>query len=177
MGSNSFGVDLNRNYDGPTGTWCNAGASTNPTSDSYCGSGPFSEPETRASRDFVMDTSHNVRAAWDMHTTGNLILLPWAFTTATVPNWSQYLGIGQAMQSAMIELTGENYNPIQTADFCTCSGSSIDFFHSSGNGGDGNTLGFGWEGRGPGFNPPPSQIPLQGEEQLAAALIMAQELF
>ena len=98
-------------------------------------------------------------------------------TKATTKNWDEYLSLGQAMQSAMLEMGGQNYNPIQTADFCTCSGSSIDFFHSMGNGGDGRTLGMGWEGRGPGFNPDPSNIVLQGAEQLAATLVMAESLF
>jgi murein tripeptide amidase MpaA len=47
--NNSFGVDLNRNY-GTVDFWNSAfgGSSTSPSSDTYRGTDPFSEPETAA---------------------------------------------------------------------------------------------------------------------------------
>ena len=44
----SYGVDLNRNY-GPDSYWNapNGGSSTSPSSDTYRGTAPFSEPETQ----------------------------------------------------------------------------------------------------------------------------------
>jgi len=47
-----FGVDLNRNYGV---TWAKEeGSSTNPCAGNYRGTHPFSEPETRAIRDFLI---------------------------------------------------------------------------------------------------------------------------
>ena len=111
-----------------------------------------------------------------MHTSGELILLPWAYTQSQMPPPynTLYPELGVMMQQAILGVHGVNYNPIQTASFCTCSGSSVDFFHSQSNG---NTLGFGWEGRGPGFNPAPSNIIPMGEEQFAAVLALAETLF
>jgi hypothetical protein len=46
------GVDLNRNWDWH---WGGVGASRDPCSDTYAGSRAFSEPETRAVSDFLLD--------------------------------------------------------------------------------------------------------------------------
>jgi len=61
----SYGVDLNRNF--PIGFV----KSNSPTSNVYGGPEPFSEPETRALRDFVL--SHpNISIALDYHSQGNV---------------------------------------------------------------------------------------------------------
>jgi hypothetical protein len=48
----SYGVDLNRNWDDHFG---GEGSSTNPASDTYCGTAAFSEPETKAASSFFID--------------------------------------------------------------------------------------------------------------------------
>jgi len=61
----SFGVDLNRNF--PIGFV----KSRNPSSNVYGGPEPFSEPETRAIRDFV-ESHPNIAIALDYHSQGNV---------------------------------------------------------------------------------------------------------
>ncbi len=61
----SYGVDLNRNF--PIGFV----KSNSPTSNVYGGPEPFSEPETRALRDFV-DAHPNIAIALDYHSQGNV---------------------------------------------------------------------------------------------------------
>jgi len=61
----SFGVDLNRNF--PIG-YVNY---TKPESNVYGGPSPFSEPETRALRDFV-ESHENITIALDYHSQGNV---------------------------------------------------------------------------------------------------------
>ena len=61
----SYGVDLNRNF--PIGFV----KSKNPTSNVYGGPEPFSEPETRALRDFV-ESHPNIAIALDYHSQGNV---------------------------------------------------------------------------------------------------------
>ncbi len=61
----SFGVDLNRNF--PIGFR----KSNNPVSNIYGGPEPFSEPETRALRDFV-ESHPNIAIALDYHSQGNV---------------------------------------------------------------------------------------------------------
>ena len=61
----SFGVDLNRNF--PIGYV----SGTKPESNVYGGPSPFSEPETRALRDFV-ESHNNITIALDYHSQGNV---------------------------------------------------------------------------------------------------------
>lgn len=72
----SKGVDLNRNY-GYMWGYNDVGSNPNPSSSVYRGSGPFSEPETQAIRDFCL--GHNFRLAFNYHTYGNHLLLPWGY--------------------------------------------------------------------------------------------------
>lgn len=72
----SFGVDLNRNYGYFWGV-DNIGSSPLPVAETYRGPEPFSEPETRAIRDFTL--SHQFVFVQDYHTHGNLIIYPWGY--------------------------------------------------------------------------------------------------
>lgn len=73
----TFGVDLNRNYGFEWG-FDNSGSSPNPASETYRGTGPFSEPETQAVRDFC--EQHEFVVALNYHTYGNLLIYPWGFS-------------------------------------------------------------------------------------------------
>eukprot|EP00479_Gromia_sphaerica_P009943 TRINITY_DN4370_c0_g1_i2.p1 TRINITY_DN4370_c0_g1~~TRINITY_DN4370_c0_g1_i2.p1 ORF type:complete len:274 (-),score=26.73 TRINITY_DN4370_c0_g1_i2:235-1056(-) len=100
-GGGIFGVDLNRNW-GPANTWCSSGSSNNTNSNTYCGAAPFSEPEIEATRLYI-DSAGIFRAGIDFHTTGPLILWPWQWTSAQVPepNFSRLRILGDQMQDAM----------------------------------------------------------------------------
>ncbi|XP_042894277.1 carboxypeptidase B-like, partial [Penaeus japonicus] len=74
-----FGVDLNRNFDFH---WGEAGSSTRPCSFVYQGPQPFSEPETRALRDAVLEAQHRIKAYLSLHSYGQMFLYPWGFTAA-----------------------------------------------------------------------------------------------
>ncbi len=78
-GDGTFGVDLNRNYGY---FWGNddIGSSPNPQAETYRGPEPFSEPETRAMRDFCR--AHNFVFTFNYHTSGNLLIYPWAYSDA-----------------------------------------------------------------------------------------------
>jgi carboxypeptidase T len=77
-GGGIYGVDLNRNY-GIYQYWnsSNNGSSTSPSSETYRGVSPFSEPETKAVQKFV--NSRNFVAILGSHTSGNLMIKPWAW--------------------------------------------------------------------------------------------------
>ena len=72
----TFGVDLNRNYS--FGWGLNSGSSPNCNSNTYRGPSPFSEPETQAIRDFVLDK--NPPAAFTSHSTAGSVLQAFGFT-------------------------------------------------------------------------------------------------
>jgi hypothetical protein len=73
------GVDLNRNYDY---MWGKPGSSRNPKSETYCGPYPFSEPETRAVKEFV--EKHNIRISISLHSGIEAILFPWGYKSEKV---------------------------------------------------------------------------------------------
>lgn len=68
-GDGTFGVDLNRNCEFG---WESGG--TEPDSEFHRGPAPFSEPETRAARDFVI--YRNFRAVVDYHAYAQVIMYP-----------------------------------------------------------------------------------------------------
>jgi hypothetical protein len=74
----SFGVDVNRNF-GTYQFWNapNGGSSTSPSSDTYRGSAPFSEPESQAAMNFI--NARNIQTVFGAHTYGNYIIKPLAW--------------------------------------------------------------------------------------------------
>lgn len=74
----SFGVDPNRNY-GPMYMWnaANGGSSTTPSSDTYRGPAPFSEPENQAIDSFMR--GHNIKTCLNYHTYGSYLIYPWGY--------------------------------------------------------------------------------------------------
>ena len=69
-----IGVDLNRNYDYDFAK-DNEGSSNDPCQEDYRGEYPFSEPETKAIKNFV-DSHPNIKIVYNYHTWGNLIITP-----------------------------------------------------------------------------------------------------
>jgi len=67
------GVDLNRNYGFSHG---NFGAKEDPCSESFSGPFPFSEPETRAMRDFIFKHVNEIKFVYNFHSYGNMYVTP-----------------------------------------------------------------------------------------------------
>jgi len=64
--SNEIGVDLNRNYD--YGWDMNQqGSSTKPCDEDYRGKAPFSEPETKAIKNFVEKYQSQLKVVINLH--------------------------------------------------------------------------------------------------------------
>ena len=69
------GVDLNRNY---AVDWHKPGGnSPDPCAESYRGTAPFSEPETRAIRDFLISHQDEIKFVYNFHSYGNMYLWPY----------------------------------------------------------------------------------------------------
>jgi hypothetical protein len=86
------GVDLNRNYGYQ---W--QGGSSNPQSEIYKGTAPFSEPETQAIRDLALE--HNFTYAISFHSGAELILYPWGYTHASAPDETKLRGIARDLST------------------------------------------------------------------------------
>ncbi|MCP4711493.1 MAG: hypothetical protein GY869_22980, partial [Planctomycetes bacterium] len=88
--TNNDGVDLNRNY-GYMWGYDNTGSSPDPTSATYRGPGPFSEPETQALRDFCIEREFTI--ALNYHSSGRLLLYPWGFIPQNTPDHDIFVAL------------------------------------------------------------------------------------
>lgn len=120
----SIGVDLNRNYDS---LWCQAGASHYPGSDTYCGPSAFSEPETRAVRDFVL-ARPNIRTLMSYHSYSSLLLYPWAGKDTPVES-ERDRKVFEALAKGMTAFTG--YTPQQSSDLYVATGDTTDWAYAA----------------------------------------------
>lgn len=125
-GDGSYGVDLNRNYNGsqngdPLGEWGGAGTSSDTWDYTYCGEYPFSEPETQAIRDLTLNRSFV--AAIDFHTYGDLVMWPWGYTTNTTSDDVDLVRIGNELAA----LNG--YVADQSVGLYPTTGDSLDWLY------------------------------------------------
>ena len=158
----SIGVDLNRNWGYE---WEGSGSSTNPRSETYRGTAPFSEPETQALRDLVLDGGFNMMMDW--HSYGELILYPWGWTRELAPGHARFEAIGDQMADIMYDVHGRRYRPQPVVDLYIVNGGSADWML-----GEAGAMGFSIELRGFDFVLPSSQIIPTFEENLAATLYL-----
>jgi len=167
-GDGTYGVDLNRNW---AYGWGGPGASGDTSSDLYYGTGPFSEPETTAVSNFILDHP-NIMAHMDYHSYSQLIL--WPFGNECVggppePDGSEFDALGSTMSSMIQSVHGKYYEagPICETIY-QASGGSSDWVY-----GDAGVFGFTIELRDTGyygFLLPPEQILPTCQENLPAIL-------
>ena len=96
------GVDLNRNFGYK---WGGKGSSSNQCSETYRGPQPFSEPESRALRDFIMARRRNIRMYLTFHSYGQMILYPWGYDRVDARDSAELQRMGTVGARAM----GGNY--------------------------------------------------------------------
>ncbi|MBF0546537.1 MAG: zinc carboxypeptidase [Candidatus Riflebacteria bacterium] len=115
----TFGVDPNRNYGYK---WGGAGASTNPSDDTYRGPSGFSEPETQAIRDFAQRMQFSADITF--HSYAELILYPWSYATG-VTNPDEELFKKFANELAKFN----NYTAETSSEMYPSSGDADDFMY------------------------------------------------
>ncbi|MEM9822700.1 MAG: M14 family zinc carboxypeptidase, partial [Bacteroidota bacterium] len=122
-GGGCFGVDLNRNYG--FGWGLNSGSSSDPCTDIYRGESAFSEPESQAVRDLLMQTQPSI--AFSMHTFGDVFLSPFGYTDslATYDIYAEFT-------SEFIPQTYRGYGTTAKMLGYTSSGTTRDYLHSEG---------------------------------------------
>ncbi len=176
----SFGVDTNRNWGFQ---WGGAGASSNPSNDTYRGTGPFSEPETQNIRNLVEGLAGlpglpNLKAFIDVHTYSELVLGPWGYTSAAPARSAEINPLTSAQITAMNAVDNQ---------FFTGGPASTTLYFASGIAPDWglgarNALSWTYELRplGPaglgGFSIPASQILVAGAEAFAGMAVVAQHI-
>lgn len=115
----SYGVDLNRNY---SYGWGTTGTSFNQTSETYCGTSAFSEPETQAMRWLVQQ--HHFITAFNAHTYAEDILFPIGTTTAEFADHHDYF---QEYTNEMVKYNG--YTAMKSSALYPASGDSDDYMY------------------------------------------------
>ncbi len=119
------GVDPNRNF--PTNWGRDAeGSSSNPSSETYRGTGPASEPETRALMRLVSST-HPVFQKND-HTAASLLLYPqgWQQDTLTADN-PIFVGLAGTDENSAIKDDEEVFDPDLGAELYITNGDTLDW--------------------------------------------------
>ncbi|XP_010792658.1 carboxypeptidase B-like [Notothenia coriiceps] len=89
-GSSCIGADPNRNFDAG---WCTVGASSNPCSDTYCGSRPESEIEAKNVADFIRRNKSDIKAYITVHSYSQLLLFPYAYTFELAATHSELVSL------------------------------------------------------------------------------------
>ncbi|MFX0170243.1 MAG: M14 family metallopeptidase [Candidatus Hodarchaeota archaeon] len=113
----TFGVDLNRNYG--TSNWGQdveegiADGSPNPIDETYWGPSAFSEPETVAMRDLILDVENDFQAVVSYHSYWQMIAYPWGYTPDPPVDAASMEALSQGMAEAIHAVHGEEYTVVQ----------------------------------------------------------------
>jgi len=111
-GGGAFGVDLNRNW-GYLWGFDNAGSSPQPSSDTYRGPGPFSEPETTALRG--LHGRRKITTAFHYHAFGGFQIHPYAYQSNAFPpasDLTQYQRYGAVISALNGHRVGNFWNTL-----------------------------------------------------------------
>ncbi|HQI48266.1 MAG TPA: M14 family zinc carboxypeptidase [bacterium] len=146
----SVGVDLNRNF-GYNWGWDNYGSSPTPTSETYRGTGPFSEPETAALRDFT--AAHHFAAVINYHSYSRLALFPWSFTALHTSHHAIFMELGRNLT----RVSGYEYGDLAMGVLYSTNGDADDYFYGSSLGNPQPTFSLTIE-VGTEFHPPESEM-------------------
>ncbi len=128
-GFDTFGVDLNRNWGYQ---WGGEGSSASPASPVYRGTGPFSEPETAALRDFSQSFGDQLVAHIDYHAYSQLILWPFGYAAGVVtpePDRTFFDTLAIDLSEEILAFSGVFYAPMQSVDLYPAAGDSTDWYY------------------------------------------------
>ncbi|HEX9973440.1 MAG TPA: M14 family metallopeptidase, partial [bacterium] len=116
----SDGVDLNRNFGCQWG-YDDIGSSSNSAAANYRGKGAFSEPESQAIRDFVIQ--HRFLITLSFHSYGQLWLYPWGYTSERTPDYMTYRWLAGGC------VYYNNYNPQPGFQLYPTNGTTDDWLY------------------------------------------------
>uniref|UniRef100_A0A8C2CFG5 Carboxypeptidase B n=1 Tax=Cyprinus carpio TaxID=7962 RepID=A0A8C2CFG5_CYPCA len=105
-GSSCIGTDPNRNFDAG---WCTTGASSNPCSETYCGSSVESEIESKNLANFIRSNKSIIKAYLTVHSYSQLLLFPYSYKYGLAADHSELLSVSQGAIAALRSLYGTRY--------------------------------------------------------------------
>ncbi|KFV07016.1 PREDICTED: carboxypeptidase B [Pterocles gutturalis] len=168
-GSRCIGTDPNRNFNAG---WCTTGASKSPCAETYCGSAPESEKETKALADFIREHLSTIKAYLTIHSYSQLLLFPYSYTYNLPSDYEELNSIAHAASQEITTLykTKYTYGP-GAATIYPAAGGSDDWAYD-----EGIKYSFTFELRDTGrygFTLPESQIQPTCEETVLAVKYIA----
>jgi len=163
---NRLGVDLNRNFGYEWG-YDNTGSSPDPTSQTYRGESPFSEPETQAVREFVND--HNFTISIFFHSYGDLVLYPVGYTYLQPDDLSLFSAMSKSMAVDSRYQTGTGWEIIYPTN-----GDSDDWLYLTDEHDPIMAVTLEVGDRDDHFWPPRNRLPALVEENIETCLIAAE---
>ncbi|XP_002710502.1 carboxypeptidase A6 [Oryctolagus cuniculus] len=124
------GVDANRNW---KVKWCAEGASVHPCDDTYCGPFPESEPEVKAVANFLRKHRKHIRAYLSFHAYAQMLLYPYSYKYATIPNFScvEYAAYKAVKALRSVHGAQYKYGPASRTLYVS-SGNSMDWAYKNG---------------------------------------------
>ncbi|XP_062988163.1 carboxypeptidase B-like isoform X3 [Elgaria multicarinata webbii] len=168
-GSKCIGTDPNRNFDAG---WCTVGASRDPCFDTYCGSAPESQRETKALADFIREHKSTIKAYLTIHSYSQMLLYPYSYTYELTKNNVELNALAKAASKELKTLHGTEYTyGPGAATIYPAAGGSDDWAYDQG-----IKYSFTFELRDTGrygFALPESQIKATCEETLVAIKYIA----
>ncbi|KAL6261804.1 hypothetical protein P5V15_006891 [Pogonomyrmex californicus] len=166
------GSDPNRNWDY---RWNTGGASSNPCSETYAGSAPFSDIETKSMSEYLKSISDKYYAYLSFHSYSQLLMFPYGHTRDHLENYDELYAIGTKAITALKQRYGTSYvtgNIAETIYIAT--GSTVDYVKGI----YGKPIAYTYELRDQGrygFLLPPDQIIPTGEETMDSLVAMFKE--
>ena len=95
------GVDLNRNFGYH---WGGYGASNDPCKETFRGPSAFSEPESRAIRNFLLSGTADFKLYLTFHSYGQYLLYPWGYDKLDTRDWQDLKRVGDIAHNALRRL-------------------------------------------------------------------------
>jgi murein tripeptide amidase MpaA len=124
-GSTCIGTDANRNWNN---NWNLNGASQNPCSETYSGTGASSTPEVRALSDYLLSLAPRVKVYFPVHSYSQLLLYSYGYSSALPPTNAALLARGQDGLRALTAVNNMSYRiGTITNVLYAASGSAVDF--------------------------------------------------
>jgi hypothetical protein len=119
-GDGTYGVDLNRNW-GYMWGYDDQGSSPNTNSETYRGPSAFSEPETQAVRDLMLN--YDFDTAISYHSYSQLVLYPWGYTSELCDDAKMFHALAESMA------TFNGYAPGPASGLYPANGVSDDWMY------------------------------------------------
>ncbi|KAM4772563.1 carboxypeptidase B-like [Rhinophrynus dorsalis] len=104
--SNCVGTDPNRNFNAG---WCTVGASSKACDETYCGTAPESEKESKALADFIRNNIASIKAYLTIHSYSQMLLFPYSYTYSLASNHAELNSLAQGAVSKLTSLYGTKY--------------------------------------------------------------------